>query len=259
MTAAASDRPDRTFRAAFSALTAAQKTSKGAPAYSRFVNRPFGRALAAAAYVAGRTPNQVTVLSALCTYGALAVIALVEPAWWASLLVLTGLTVGYALDAADGQLARLRGGGSPTGEWLDHIIDAGKLGVLHLCVAVSWFRFGDRSSAWLLVPLGFQAVATVQFFAILLMDQLRRAHRGTTRSIMAGDGSSSVAYSLAILPIDYGTVCIVLGTMAAASFFAAAYTFLFACNLAFLLMALPKWYREVGSLAGPAPQPSSPS
>ena len=72
--------PERTFRAGFDALKAAQKTSKGAPAYSRFVNRPFGRALAAIAYVLGRTPNQLTVLSAACTYSALAIIALVEPA-----------------------------------------------------------------------------------------------------------------------------------------------------------------------------------
>ena len=246
---AESDESARTFRGAWQALKGAQKTSKGAPAYSRFVNRPLGRALAAAAFVLGRTPNQITVLSALCTYSALAVIALVEPVWWASVLVLLGLTLGYALDAADGQLARLRGGGSPQGEWLDHIVDAGKLGALHLCVAVSWFRFEDRSTSWLLVPLGFQAVATVQFFAILLMDQLRRAHRGTTRAIMSGDGTSTTLYSLAIVPIDYGTMCVVLGTMAASTFFLTTYSFLFVCGVLFLAASLPKWYREVGALA----------
>ena len=45
-------------------LQAAQKSSKGAPAYSRFVNRPLGRRFAAAAYRLGATPNVVTAVSA---------------------------------------------------------------------------------------------------------------------------------------------------------------------------------------------------
>lgn len=236
-------------RAALSALSRAQKTSKGAPAYSRFVNRPLGRVFAAAAYTAGRTPNQVTVLSALFTYSAIALIALVRPEWWSSALVLVGLVVGYALDAADGQLARLRGGGSVTGEWLDHTVDALKIGVLHLVVAISWYRFSDWPAKWLLVPLAFQAVATVQFFSMLLMDQLRRAHRGTTKTLMRGDGNSSSLYSLAVMPTDYGLLCIVLATMFAESFFRVVYSAVFLCNAAFLMLALPKWYREVGTFA----------
>ena len=234
-------------RAALGALAQAQKTSKGAPAYGRFVNRPLGRVFAAVAYVTGRTPNQVTVLSAVFTYAAIATIALVSPAWWVGVLIAAGLVTGYALDAADGQLARLRGGGSATGEWLDHTVDALKIGTLHLVVAIHWYRFDGWSSTWLLVPLGFQAVATVQFFSILLMDQLRRAHRGTTQPIMHDDGKSSVFYSLAVLPTDYGLLCLVLGTMAFESFFRFVYTSLFLCNAAFMLVALPKWYREVGS------------
>jgi phosphatidylglycerophosphate synthase len=239
----------RNFRAAMEGLTRAQKSSKGGPAYSRFVNRRIGRVLAALAYVGGRTPNQVTFVSACFTYTAIALIALVRPSWWSSLLVLLGLVLGYALDAADGQLARLRGGGSVAGEWLDHTVDALKIGVLHLAVAISWFRFESWSDEWLLVPLGFQAVATVQFFSILLMDQLRRAHRGSTKPLMQDEGSSSALYSLAVIPTDYGLLCIVLGTMFAADFFRAVYTFLFVCNLGFMTLALPKWYREVGRLA----------
>lgn len=238
------------FRGAISALAAAQKSSKGAPAYSRFVNRPLGRVFAAAAYVTGRTPNQVTLISAVFTYGAIAMIALVRPALWSSLLVLVGLVVGYALDAADGQLARLRGGGSVTGEWLDHTVDALKIGILHLAVAISWFRFQeDWPREWILVALGFQAVATVQFFSILLMDQLRRAHRGTTGALMPDGSKASVIYSMMVIPSDYGLLCVVLGTMFAGELFRVLYTFLFACNLALLVVALPKRYREVGSYA----------
>ena len=65
-----------TFRTSLGALQRAQKTSKGAPAYSRLVNRPLGRVFAACAHVVGLTPNQVTCLSALATFSGIAVISL---------------------------------------------------------------------------------------------------------------------------------------------------------------------------------------
>ena len=51
------------YREALHTLKSRQKSGKGAPAYSRFVNRRLGRYLAAAAYQAGLTPNAVTALS----------------------------------------------------------------------------------------------------------------------------------------------------------------------------------------------------
>lgn len=239
------DRGSDQFRTALASLRAAQKTSKGAPAYSRYVNRPLGRVFAAVAYVRGVRPNQVTFISACLTYAAIATIASVRPAWWVSLLVLVGLVVGYALDAADGQLARLRGGGSATGEWLDHTVDAVKIGVLHLAVAISWFRFQDQPDAWLLVPLGFQAVATVLFFSMLLMDHLRRAHRASGRASTDAARTSSPSYSVVIVLVDYGLLCWVLPLMVFHDLFRTIYLVLFAANLGFTFLALPRWYREV--------------
>ncbi|MFE3287575.1 CDP-alcohol phosphatidyltransferase, partial [Streptomyces sp. NPDC059233] len=43
-------------------LRGAQKSAKGVSLYSRFVNRPAGRYLAAASYAVGLTPNQVTLV-----------------------------------------------------------------------------------------------------------------------------------------------------------------------------------------------------
>ena len=63
---------------------------------------------------------------------------------------------------------------------------------------------------------------------------------------MPEDGSSSVLYSMAVSRHDYGLSCIVLGTMFLADVFQIHDTVLFTCNLAFLALALPKWYREVG-------------
>src|SRR4051812_28530802 len=172
-----------TFKEALSTLKSRQKTIKGAPAYSRFVNRKLGRFFAAVAYVLGRTPNQVTALSALCTFAGIATIALFTPTVLTSVASAGLLVLGYALDAADGQLARLRGGGSVAGEWLDHVVDAGKIATLHLAVLVQWFRFGGRPDVDLLIPLGFQVVASVMFFTIILNDQIRRTHRGGTEMI----------------------------------------------------------------------------
>lgn len=108
-------------------LASAQKPSKGAPAYSRYVNRPLGRQLAAVAIRWGLTPNQVTVASSLCTFVGIGLILLVRPSLALGPALATLFMLGYALDAADGQLARLLGRGSYAGEWLDHMVDAAKM------------------------------------------------------------------------------------------------------------------------------------
>ncbi len=233
-----------TFRASLTALQRAQKTSKGAPAYSRLVNRPLGRLLAAGANVIGLTPNQVTSISALFTFGGIAVIALAEASVLVSALAASLLVIGYAFDAADGQLARLRGGGSVAGEWLDHVVDAIKIACLHSSVLINWYRFEDASGRRLLVPIAFQAVATIMFFVIILNDQIRRAHRGTTQMLLEGDGSSSTWYSLAVVPTDYGVLCVVLGLMWWQGFIE-LYSVLLAANAGFMVLALVKWFREM--------------
>jgi phosphatidylglycerophosphate synthase len=239
--------PPRGFGEAMVALRSRQKTSKGAPGYSRLVNRPLGRVFAALAYVLGRTPNQVTAVSALFTFGGIVTIALVDPTLLSAIGVCVMLVIGYALDAADGQLARLRGGGSVAGEWLDHAVDSVKIASLHMAVLVNWYRFEHFPNWRLAVPILFQIVASVLFFVIILNDQLRRAHRGSAGMILAGQGSSSTLYSLALVPTDYGLLCVVFGFMAWQPEFFWIYTFLMVANLGFLLLALAKWYREMRS------------
>lgn len=232
------------FGEALEALAGAQKTSKGAPAYSRYVNRRLGRVFAAAAYTRHLTPNQITIISAAATFSGLAVLTLTNPTTGSALLVAGLLVVGYALDAADGQLARLTGAGSAAGEWLDHTVDAVKEGSIHLCVLICWWRFLDLETVWLLVPIVFQVLATVHFFSSLLMDQLRRGHRtGTTGA--AAQPTSSALYSVAVLPTDYGLLCVLFILLLVPSIFVGAYSLLMIANLGFLALALPKWYREV--------------
>lgn len=234
------------FAEALGKLQYAQKSAKGAPAYSRFVNRRAGRYLAAAAYRAGLTPNAVTGISALFTFAGIAVIALAEPHPLVGAAICVLLLVGYALDSADGQLARLRGGGSAAGEWLDHVVDAGKISALHLAVLIAAYRYFDVGPAYLLIPIGFTVVAAVMFFAMILNDQLRR-----TRSIVTPNGSApSTVRSILVIPTDYGLLCVAFLMFGYPSVFAVVYAVLFAANAAFLAAALVKWFRDAAALDG---------
>jgi phosphatidylglycerophosphate synthase len=237
-----------TLRATLQRLSGAQKGAKGAPAYSRFVNRPLGRLLAALAFHAGLTPNAVTAISALFTGTGIALLALVPPSWPMGLTVAGCLVIGYALDAADGQLARLRGGGSPAGEWLDHMVDAAKASSLHLAVLIGMYRFETVDAGWLLlVPLGYCVVDAVTYFGTMLNEALRAQHGVATRAQRTAQ-PVGVGRSLLTLPTDYGLLACVFVLFGAPSLFVPTYTFLFLAATAFLALASVRWFREMGRL-----------
>jgi phosphatidylglycerophosphate synthase len=230
-------------------LAGAQKHTPGAPAYSRYVNRPLGRRLAAAGFLAGLTPNVITGISAAFSFAGIAVVALVRPTWWSGLVVCLALVVGYAFDAADGQLARLRGGGSHAGEWLDHMVDAAKISALHLAVLIAAYRFFDLGSAgWLLVPVGFVLVANVMFFGMILNDLLRARQAAQTGVPVVRDRRPSLVRSLLVVPTDYGLLCAVFLLLGAPTAFFAVYALLFGANAAFLVLAAVKWFRDMAGL-----------
>lgn len=241
---------EQELRAIFRRLRDAQKPpAQGSPAYSRFVNRKAGRLLATVAYRTGLTPNHVTTISAALSAVAIAAVALVPPSPVAGLLIAVGLLLGYAFDSADGQLARLRGGGTPAGEWFDHVVDSAKTVSLHLAVLIGWFRFVRPAPGLLLVPLGFAVVTTVMFFALILTDQMRRAHpRQMPRP--AGSNLTAVLRSALVIPTDYGVLCLIFLAYGWPLGFGVAYTVLFAGTTVFLAAALPKWYREMARLGG---------
>jgi phosphatidylglycerophosphate synthase len=241
-------RPPAGLRATLRTLSAAQKGSTGAPAYSRFVNRPLGRLFAALAFSAGLTPNAVTGLSAACTFTGVALVALVAPSVPVGLAVAACLVLGYALDAADGQLARLRGGGSPAGEWLDHMVDATKAVSLHLAIAIALYRFVPADRGWpLLLPLGFAVVGVVHLFAMLLNEQLRHNHGRPERAGPTAE-RPSVLRSFVVLPTDYGVLRLAFVVFGAPSVFMADYTLLFLGSAGYLVLALGRWFREMSGL-----------
>ncbi|MER5878362.1 CDP-alcohol phosphatidyltransferase family protein [Streptomyces sp. NPDC060235] len=228
-------------------LKSAQKSAKGVSLYSRFVNRPVGRYLAAGAYRLGLTPNHVTLISATFSFAAVATAALAAPTWAAGLLVWLGLAVGFAFDSADGQLARLRGGGSAAGEWLDHVVDCAKITALHTAVLIAFYRdpghFGTGADAWLLVPLGFQLAAVVTFFGGLLTEKLKPKAAPGDRA-----PEPSTVRAVALLPVDHGVFCLVFLLLGGGSAFRWAYSLLAVAAVLFLAAFLTKWFRELSAV-----------
>ncbi|MEV7830212.1 CDP-alcohol phosphatidyltransferase family protein [Streptomyces subrutilus] len=228
-------------------LRGAQKSAKGVSLYSRFVNRPVGRYLAAGSYGIGLTPNQVTLVSAALSFAGAAAVALVAPSWGLGAAVWALLALGFAFDSADGQLARLRGGGSASGEWLDHVVDCAKLTALHTCVLIAFYRFpeeyGTGADGWLLVPLGFQFAAVVTFFGGLLTEKLKpKAAPGSPAA------EPSTVRAVALLPVDYGVFCLVFLLVGGGGLFRWAYAGAGALAGLFLLAFLAKWYRELSAV-----------
>lgn len=236
------------FRDTLHRLGAAQKgAARSAPAYSRFVNRRLGRVFAALAHRAGLGPDAVTGLSAVFTFTGLALVALVPFGWPLGVAVTACLVVGYALDSADGQVARLTGTGGPAGEWLDHVVDAVKVVTLPLVVLIGFHRADVVPEGWLLVPVAGAVVSSVLFFAMILTEQMRRAH-GVV-SAAPSEGRGRWLRSVLVLPTDYGILCLTFVLLGAPRVFLGVYTFLVAATAGYLVLAAVKWRREIRALA----------
>ena len=248
----AQDGPPRwTYRAAREALAAAQKTAKGVSLYSRLVNRPLGRRLAALAAVARLTPNQVTLVSAAFSFGALAALALAAPSWPLAVGVYAALVLGFALDSADGQLARLYRVANPAGEWFDHVVDCAKIVTMHTAVLVAFHRhFTLPHEGWLLVPLVFQPAAVLLFFGGLLTDKLRpRPAAGPGAAGASGAARPSTLRALALLPVDYGVLCCVFLLLGSERAFRFGYAALCAAYLLYCAAFSVRWFRELSALS----------
>lgn len=211
-----------------------------------FVNRPVGRVIAAGAYTAGLTPNQVSLISAAFTFTGIVLLATVPPSIVLGIVVWLLLAIGYAWDSADGQVARLRGGGSLAGEWLDHVLDSTKLVSLPIAVTIGAYRFFPLpSELWLLVPLGFAVVSTVTFFGMILNDLLK-GKRGVPQA--SESGGFSLVRSLLGLPTDYGVLCFAFVLWGWPPAFMLVYSLLALAALLYLAAALAIWFRKMSAL-----------
>ncbi len=70
------------FRGDLARLRSAQKPAYGTPAYSRYVNRPAGRVVAAVAHQFGLSPDGATAISAALSATGLALLGTLAPTAW---------------------------------------------------------------------------------------------------------------------------------------------------------------------------------
>jgi phosphatidylglycerophosphate synthase len=226
-------------RESYRRLASAQKPGSGVPFYMRAVNRRLGRLIAASAAQSGITPNQVTALSGLVFLAGIALLVGRPPSIWIAAGVVIALEGAFALDAADGQLARLTGRGSLAGEWLDHVVDAARLLLLHLAVAVALTLHADVDRVWLLVPMAFGVAASVRFFGLTLAEKLT-ADSGSQPTTRPGSGWVQS-------PADAGIINLVFLLWPWTSAFLAGYAILAAANVALLLATLARKYRALAA------------
>lgn len=241
---------ERTYRRAFDRLTAAQKSGAGVPAYLRWVNRGLGRRAAALAWVMRLTPNAVTAASAILSLCGLIVILALPLTPWTALSACALLLAGYALDSADGQLARLTGSGSLAGEWLDHVVDAARLPLFHLAIALLFVREGE--SPWVIaVPLMFVILSSVWFFAQTLAEKLSPDNGRVTQDAPAW-------VSFAKLPYDVGLLYLIVALAWALPVFVVFYSSVFAITVLVAALSLGRKYRFLKAVSHSAAIEASP-
>lgn len=229
------------FTDAWRQLQAAQKGKRGVSLYSRWVNRPLGRVFAAAAASWGVGPNAVTAVSALTTIAGLVVIAAVPVGVGSGILAAVLLVLGFALDAADGQVARLTGASSRAGEWLDHVVDAGKMVAVHAAVLIGLYRAGERDELALLTPLAF-ALVSVVLFAGLTLHALLSPSGGST-------GKPSSVRAVILLTADFGILALSFALWGFPGVFFVVYALLLLATTVITTLLCVKWFRSLAASA----------
>ncbi|MFK3676791.1 CDP-alcohol phosphatidyltransferase family protein [Microbacterium sp. NPDC090218] len=223
------------------ALASAQKAGAGVPAYLRWVNRPLGGQAAVVGAAWGASPNGVTALSALIGAAGVGVLAAV-PQWWAGPVAAVLLLLGYVLDSADGQLARIQGRGGPAGEWLDHVVDGVRAPLVHIAVAIHLLQTG--AAPWLVLIAGlFSVLVSGWFLSQLLAEKLLPKAPPST-----DDGRRGILESFIKQPQDPSTTYVVLTFIGLPVVFAVLYAALFAWHVLIFAGSLRRKHSQLTAL-----------
>jgi phosphatidylglycerophosphate synthase len=180
------------------------RTNRGGGLFSEGLSQRAGAVFAAAAYRLGVPPTALTagnLVIGLATSAVVVALASTDvPIWIAGLVGLVGWQLAYALDCADGQLARVAGQTSPAGARVDVLCDIAVQ--ISLVTALSAVAVDQRPStaSWL-----------VALFASTWMVNL------VTSVMQSGPNAASMVTSTS-LPVravklvrDYGAVIFLAG------------------------------------------------
>ena len=206
------------------------------PAYTRWVNRRLARFFAATAYSAGASPNFVTFLSALVSFGGLAIVVFARPTPWIGIPIAVLLALGYVLDSADGQVARLGKRGSKAGEWIDHVVDSVRTPAIHLAVLIGLNSIATVNRWFLVVAIAYTLLSAGQFMSQILAEQLGGRIESTT-------SERGAIKSFILLPTDSGVVCWIFLLWGLPQVFAWVYLALFVLNLGHTAISMRRKYQ----------------
>ncbi|MBO4205134.1 CDP-alcohol phosphatidyltransferase family protein [Micromonospora echinofusca] len=195
------------------------RTNRGGGLFSESLSQWLGAVFAAGAHRLGLRPTALTIanlvlgLTASATVVALAdrVAAGTVPAWLVGLVALVGWQVAYALDCADGQLARVAGQGSPAGARVDVLCDVAAQ--IALVTALGTVTVAQRPSTPVWLVAAFAGTWMVNLVTSVMQAGPNAASMVT---------STSLPVRLAKLIRDYGAVIFVAGLVL---MFAPALTF----------------------------------
>ena len=232
---------ERAFRAALRGLGTTQKPGNGVPAYTRWVNRRLARFAAALAYSLGWSANAVTATSALFSVGGLSLLVALPPSVGSGVGAAVLLAIGYVLDSADGQVARLGRNGGPSGEWLDHVVDAMRTPAIHLSVLIGLHAVPGIGTWPLLIAIGYCLVSCGQFLSQILSEQL-------AGSAVPVSNTAGVKQSLVLVPTDTGTLCWVFLLWGAPTVFVWVYALMFLLNTVHAAISMRRKYVRLVAL-----------
>ncbi|HEX5594836.1 MAG TPA: CDP-alcohol phosphatidyltransferase family protein [Micromonosporaceae bacterium] len=188
------------------------RTNRGGGLFSEAISQRLGALFALAAERLGLTPTALTLtnlvvgLSASATAVVLAgpVAAGTVPAWAVGLIVLVGWQVAYALDCADGQLARVTGQGSPAGARLDVLCDVAAQVGLATVLSATAVAQRPGTPVWLLT-----------IFAGSLLVNLMTSVLQSGESAASLVPSTSLPVRVVKLVRDYGAIVAAAGLVVA--------------------------------------------
>ena len=179
--------------------------------WTRYVNSPIGALLAFLFYPTRASPNMVSVTGVVVHVVAAAILAATVPpiAVPAAIAVVALWQLAFALDCADGQLARSRGQGSAFGAWLDQFMDV----VTHSLVYGALCLFAARA---LDLDAAVSVALTALVFSLHLLQWAAQSQKasviGRDAAVEPGGGGARII-SGALSLVDYGLFLFVAGLL----------------------------------------------